>query len=248
MKECFVVTSSIQTSNIPLTYSSNRSAFSSNERYRQTIYTINSIISQKPEATIYIFDSSYEYSEYAKFFSYFPRVTFIPLKEISEKNQKLVNTHRHKSYCECLLLDTFFDYFKQDLKEFDFFYKATGRYVYEFNNYPVSTEKIYFKYPNEFPWEDSWNEYFKLVDYRAAERHNVFKQYCTVLYGFGNCNIKLMQDYWKSVLEIVTKEDHIQYDVECLMYHLTRPQKNLIEHAEWVVTGFEGASGRLLRY
>lgn len=248
MKECFVVASSIQTSNVPLTYSRTRTLFGAEERYRQTIYTINSIISQKPEATIFIVDSSSEYPEYMDNFQYFPNTTLIRLKDISPQIQQDVNTHPHKSHAECLLLNTFFEAFKKEMKEFDFIYKATGRYVYNMNNFKGDAEKIYFKFPNQFIWDSSWNEYYKLVDNRISESHNFFRQYCTVLYGFGSQHLHKMVDIWTAVSHIVTKQNYTQYDVECLTYHYMQTHKSLLEHVNWTVTGFDGTSGRLMYY
>ena len=81
MNSVFVVGSSIQTRNIPLTYSKVRTVFSPEERFRQTIFTINSIRNSFPQSKIYIVDSSEDYKQYQLLISYFRNVDFVPLKE-----------------------------------------------------------------------------------------------------------------------------------------------------------------------
>ena len=85
MNNLFIVGSSIQTRNAPLTYSPVRTIFSSEERFRQTIFTVNSIQAAFPEAKIVVVDSSDIYKEYQDTFRFFKNTEFIPLKELDQE-------------------------------------------------------------------------------------------------------------------------------------------------------------------
>jgi hypothetical protein len=245
MKISFVVTSTIYPSDIPLTYSQVRSKFDPEERLRQTIYTINSIKSQIPNARIYLLDSSPDTQKISDAFKYFGVI--LPL--IPEETKQIINTHPHKSYCECLLLSSFFDAYKKEISDQDFIFKSTGRYVYDFRGLnALDTSKMYFKKPNCFPWRNEWSWQFPLVDTRTEEFHNEFRQYCTVLYGFGSQHIPKMRDIYTTVMNIINQREYSHYDVEGLTYTLTRGYKPLIEETDWLVTGFDGTSGRLMYY
>lgn len=56
-KICFLISSVIYFADSPLSYSKNRSVFSSSEREEQTIQTINTIKKKLPEAKIYLVES-----------------------------------------------------------------------------------------------------------------------------------------------------------------------------------------------
>jgi len=108
MRNLFVVGSSIQPREGRFTYSPTRSTFAADERFRQTIFTINSITAAFPEAKIVIVDSSNDYMEYIQTFWHMKNVDFVPLKELCEDAFEIVNTHPNKSLCESLLLNTYF--------------------------------------------------------------------------------------------------------------------------------------------
>jgi hypothetical protein len=245
MKTCFVIASTIYPSQVPLTYSQVRSKFDPEERLRQTVYTVNSIQSQVPNATIYLVDSSEDHQKINDTFKYFNVRVISPPEEI----RKVVNTHPHKSYCECLLLNNFFETHKKEISTYDFIFKATGRYVYNLRSLSeVDSNKMYFKKPNCFPWKDEWNYQFPLVDTRTEELHNELRQYCTVLYGFGSEHLHKIKDIYTTVMNIIDQRQYSHYDVEGLTYALTRGYKPLIEETNWLVTGFDGTSGRLMYY
>ncbi len=130
MNNLFIVGSSIQTRNAPLTYSPVRTIFSSEERFRQTIFTVNSIQAAFPEAKIVVVDSSDIYKEYQDTFRFFKNTEFIPLKELDQEAFEIVNTHPNKSLCESLLLNTFYKKFRKEIKQYDYVIKTCGRYFY----------------------------------------------------------------------------------------------------------------------
>jgi len=250
MNKLVVVGSSIQPRDGKFTYSKTRSIFDKEERFRQTFFTINSIKNTLPDATIKIVDSSDDYREYMGFFSFFKNVEFIPLKEISYTVFEKVNTHLNKSYCESLLLNTFYKHFKKEIQSHDFVIKATGRYFYDnFNDalfIEENKDKIFFKKPLQFKWNDAWN--YWMIDERTIQEDDMLRQYCTVLYGFGSSQLDKMIDINEASMSFIDSEEMYQYDIETLSYYLTRPFKDQLIETDWLVSGWDGASGKFMYY
>lgn len=249
MNKLFVVGSSIQTRNIPLTYSPVRTVFSTEERFRQTIFTINSIRNSFPESKIVVLDSSEDFLEYLTIVQFFKNVEFISLKELSGEAFEIVNTHPNKSLCESLLLNTYFKQYKKELKTYDYIIKGCGRYFYwDFNNELFTlqnTDKIFFKKPLNFNWNDSWNYHF--VDSRT-DNDNKLYQYCTVLYAFGSMHLNKFIDINDTAIHLLNSPKMSHYDIETLSYFLTRPYKNNIIETDWKVSGWDGTSARFMYY
>lgn len=250
MNKLFVVGSSIQTRNAPLTYSKVRTVFSNEERFRQTIFTVNSIKAAFPRAKIVIVDSSEDYKEYQDTFRFFSNTEFIPLKELDASAFEIVNTHPNKSLCESLLLNTFYRRFKKEIKEYDYVIKACGRYFYfDFDDSLFNVEnlhKIFFKYPLNFEWNDAWN--YSFIDRRAEQNNNKIHQYCTVLYAFGASQLDKMIDINEAVIHLLNKTPMRHYDIETLSYYLTRPYEKDIIETDWRVCGWDGTSARFMYY
>jgi hypothetical protein len=250
MNNIFVVTSSIETKNAPLTYSSIRTIFSAEERFRQTLFTINSIRNSFPSSKIVIVDSSENYSQYKSTVSYFANVDYIPLKELDKRSFEIVNNHGNKSLCESLLLNSFYKNFKKELKSYDYIIKACGRYFYfDFNDSLFNehnTDKIFYKKPLRFEWNDNWN--YKFVDRRGIQKDNFLYQYCTVLYAFGSNVLDKMIDINTAAVHLLDQKAMCHYDIETLSYYFTRPfEKDVIE-TDWKVSGWDGTSGRFMYY
>lgn len=250
MNKVVVVGSSIQPRAGKFTYSQTRSKFDADERYRQTIFTVNSLMNCLPDARIIIVDSSEDYSQYFPDFSIFKNVEYVSLKELSYSAFEEVNTNLNKSYCENLLLNTFYSKFKKELLTYDYIIKATGRYFYYnltdvlFNEENV--DKIFFKKPLKFPWNDAWN--YWMIDRRNIENDNLLKQYCTVLYAFGSQHLEKMIDINLATMNLINSPEMKHYDIETLSYYLTRPyQENMIE-TNWIVSGWDGVTGRYMYY
>lgn len=250
MRSLFIVGSSIQPREGRFTYSQTRSKFATDERFRQTIFTVNSIRASFPEAKIVIVDSSNDYMEYMQTFWHIKNVDFVPLKELSEEAFEIVNTHQNKSLCESLLLNTYFKIHKPTIKEYDFVFKATGRYFYfDFNEKLLTEEnkdKIFFKKPLNFEWNDSWN--YQFVDRRNHQNNNRLHQYCTVLYGFGSENLEKFIDINEAAVHLLQQPSMSHYDIETLSYYFTRQFEDKVIEVDWKVSGWDGTSGRFMYY
>jgi hypothetical protein len=250
MRKLFIVGSSIQPREGRFTYSQTRSKFDAQERFRQTIFTTNSIRAAFPDAKIVIVDSSAEYAEYIQTFWYLKDVDFIPLRELCEDAYETVNTHPNKSLCESLLLNTYYKTHKPQIKEYDFVFKATGRYFYyDFNDQLLTEQnkdKIFFKKPLNFEWNNDWR--YQFVDRRLLQDNNRLHQYCTVLYGFGSEHLEKFIDINEATIHLLNQTAMSHYDIETLSYYFTRAFEDKIIEVDWKVSGWDGTSGRFMYY
>ena len=84
MNKLIVVGSSIQPREGKFSYSNTRSSFSTEERFRQTVFTINSLRNSIPDAKIMVVDSSDDYMQYYAQLAFIKNVEYIPLKRHSQ--------------------------------------------------------------------------------------------------------------------------------------------------------------------
>jgi hypothetical protein len=244
----FIIPSTIQARKGIFTYSNTRSVFSTEERLRQTIFTINSIQNAYPDGKIVLIDSSDISQELKKEFSHISNLEFVALKELDAYATEIINSHPNKSLCECLMMNTYYKNFKQDIKRYDYVIKTCGRYFYfDFTNH-FTTEnknKIFFKKPLNFKWDNNWNYHF--VDLRN-EKNDKLLQYCTVLFAFGSEHLEKFIDINDATIHFLKQSSMSHYDIETLMYYLTRPFIENIIEVDWKVSGWDGTSGRLMYY
>ena len=129
------------------------------------------------------------------------------------------------------------------------FRSGCGRYFYwDFNDdlfTPENTDKIFFKKPLNFEWNNSWN--YQFVDRRTSENNRLY-QYCTVLYGFGSMHLDKFIDINEATIHLLKQPQMSHYDIETLSYFLTRPYRDLIIETDWKVCGWDGTSGRFMYY
>jgi len=245
----FIIPSTIQPRDGAFTYAKTRSVFSAEERFRQTVFTINSIQSAYPDADMVLLDSSDNYQTFKPDLLHIPNLKFVSLKEIDSNIANTVNSHVNKSLCECLMMNTYFKHFKKTIKEYDYVIKTCGRYFYfNFENYftEENTNKIFFKKPLQFTWDDNWNYHY--VDLRHYQNNNKLYQYCTVLFAFGSAYLEKFIDINETVIHLIDQPSMKHYDIETLMYYLTRPYQNNIIETDWKVSGWDGTSGRFMYY
>lgn len=121
MRLCFLVTSVIDITSKPLTYSSVRSIYSSEERYLQTLETIKSIRRQFKSSKITLIESGH--TDYGERFIgyvdsyYFNKETLVKRKLINSKNKGIGEVY------QILTALQVFDY-----SCFDLIVKISGRY------------------------------------------------------------------------------------------------------------------------
>ena len=253
MKKAFIVTSAIEVNNNnPLTYSTVRSYFSNEERFRQTVATIVTLdLLSDSETTIYLLDSSENWEQYRDQLLYQRNLKFISVKSEFPEIYKTVTTHPQKSYCESLLVSTFMVKYQKELFENDYILKMSGRYLIDRSFDPVllneyNTDKIFFKQPIKWDWRDSWC--YSLVDRRQDQGDNNLCQYSSVIFGWGKQHHKHFMDLWLGMAAMLVLPHMSHFDIETLSYYLTRPfEKDIIE-TDWIVYGWLGTTGHFTRY
>lgn len=253
MKKAIIITSSIEVdNNYPWTYSSVRSHFSNEERFRQTVSTLTNLDCLRDKDTsIFLLDNSENYLVYMGNLAYHENFFYIPVKEKMPEIYHLTRSHPNKSYCEQLILSNFLESFKKELVQYDFLFKLSGRYLvdksFDISFFNQSTSKgFYFKKPLKFEWSDSWR--YSLVDNRKNQNDNFLYQYCSVLYGWSNDQYDNYLNIAKVITEFCCKPHLMHYDVETLLYFFTRQYDTNITEMPWIVLGWDGTSGRFLRY
>lgn len=253
MKKAFLVTSAIEVdNNFPLTYSKVRSHFSTDERFRQTWFTLSSLDSiRDPNIDIYLLDISDNWESYAGVLGYQKNLNFISIKKEFPHIYNEVKTHINKSHCETLIVKTFIENNLSLLKNYDYIFKLSGRYFidssFTIDNLDTNNlDKLFFKYPLSFDWIENWP--YAMVDRREIQKDNKLNQYSSVLYGWGRDNLSIMLDINRVICEITGTDKGRFYDIETLLYFFTRDFENKIIHVPWQVHGWDGVNGRFLRY
>lgn len=253
MKKAYIITSCIEPDNTqPLTYSGTRSAFSPEERFRQTVFTLAALdLIADQDTKIYLIDASENWQNYRDVLGYCPNLVFVGVKEQFPEIFSACRIHPNKSYSENLMLATFLTKYKEELKNFDYFIKLSGRYFFDsyfdrsvFNEF--NTNKLFFKHPVEFEFNESWN--FKMVDRRAIQGNNKFYWYCSAIFAWGKDYNSRMLDMFRVMSLILTHPSGNHYQSETLLYFFTREYEKDIIHVDWKVIGFDGVGGIFIRY
>jgi hypothetical protein len=248
-KKLFIIPSTIQARKGHFTYSKTRSVFSTEDRFRHTIFTINSIQNAYPNSHVVLVDSSDDFNQVAADLVHIQNLEVISLKKLDPQVNDIINSHPNKSLCECLIMNTYYKNYKKFIKEFDYVIKTCGRYFY-FNFEDHFTEenknKMFFKKPLNFRWDDNWG--YSFVDLREKQKNDRLHQYCTVLFAFGSMHLEKFIDINEAVIHLLNQPTMRHYDIETLMYYLTRPYEDNIMEVNWKVSGWDGTSGRFMYY
>jgi hypothetical protein len=246
MTVAYFITSAIEVSDSPLTYSNNRSVFSSEERLRQTIMTIASLDQvSDSETTIYLLDMSSNSSVYKDIFSYQKNLKFISVKDEFSEIYKEVTTHPNKSRSETLLTSEFLKKYRGELITNDAIVKLSGRYFLDssFNPNVLNKDKIFFKYPMSYQWQDWWG-----YDAVRLDNSQILNQYCSVVLGWGSNHYDTMLSLYYTISEYLSRHENYHYDIETLLYFYTRQYVEHIVETNWTVYGWLAPTGQFVRY
>jgi len=146
MKDCIIVTSIIEISDKPLYWSPVRSIYTHQQRFEQTLETIESIRRYLPDTDIILAECSPD-SDY--------------MKELQKRVDIFINTYPndiiqngfYKGICEAHLMLTIFD--RVDFSQYQNIFKMTGRYKLTekfnrslwMNNYAVGCKSSWYGDP-----------------------------------------------------------------------------------------------------
>lgn len=253
MKTAFIITSTINCDNqFPLTYSPVRTFFDAEERFRQTLYTINSIdqATDAKDTVIYLLDSSPNWGEYLHRVLFQKNLRFISVAFDFPQEYEVIKSHPNKTRCESLMMSCFLNKHAKELEEFDYVFKISGRYFinssFDINIINNNENKIFYKKHLEHDWQEHWG--YNMVDRRALQGDNKLRQYCSVVFGWGKKYQKNFADLYTAMASITERKEMYHYDIETLGYYLTRPWAEDIIETDWIVHGWHGPDGKFVRY
>ena len=256
MKLVYLIGSCIQFSNdYVVKWSSQRSYFNEEQRLIQTIDSVRNIKGNDPDAVIYLIDASEkEFPELVELQTQVTGFRYVQLHKLNPTLSTTVRTHRSKSHGECLIFLEFLRHHKEELREFDYIVKLSGRYQINratFNKdfLDSNLDKFYFIGP--YYWEyEQWKHIAEYTPKDLVYENNNKISILTMLYVVGQRLI----DRWELCLAAAANlTDYTQkmhfIDIEFVFYYILR-QFNLWSNVEllpWQVDGFCGATG-VFRY
>jgi len=172
MKDCIIITSVVQTTDKPLSYSEIRSVYSHQQRFEQTLETIESIRKYMPDIHILLIECSppSEWMNQLK-----KRVDQFINLEFNE----IVNNSIHKGLGEKTLLLHAFSNLKE---EYSNIYKITGRYVLQNPIEWESSELITFCKSSDYGTENGVHTFFYRI---PNSKLSLFKEVLNSYHGIS---------------------------------------------------------------
>ena len=189
-----LITSKIIVSRIRFDYVENRSIYSTETRYEQTLDTIESIRKNIPDVCIFLIDNSnLDIDMYNKL----NKLCDVFINPINDKKLKYYTDRNiYKSIAEGYQIMYFLDLFKQLDIKFDRFFKISGRYY-------LNDTFNYNKYLNNdiiFSNNDKWGIYYYTCFYMIPySKFNLYEKSYKILYNNIN-NTELVENSIEFIL------------------------------------------------
>jgi hypothetical protein len=253
MKNCYLVTSIIEVDNSnELKKGQIRSVLTTEERYNDTIKTIDSILAIEPNAKIFLLEASKTY--YTALLIKYPTLEYIHLESTSPDIANTVRTTKSKSYGESIMILDFLKSHKSVIAEYDHLIKLVGRY-YIVNDYlkdlsENTVDKFIFKSPVYWNKQDLGYlpEYFLPHDMYVD---NKLGGYYTVAHAVGKNQLDRYELILYTCASMANEYSKYFYvDLEYLIYRTFNlfNLKNDVLEVDWVVEGRGGQNGKYFRY
>jgi hypothetical protein len=229
-----------------------RSVLTTEERYSDTIKTIDSIVERDSDAKIFLLEASKTY--FQELASKYTNLEYIHLESISANIANIVRTSKSKSYGETIMILEFLKLYKSAIMEYNNLIKISGRY-HIVNDYlkdlsENTVDKFIFKTPVY------WNKQDLGYLSENCLPHNMYVDdklggYYTVAYAVG----KNQLDRYELLIFTCASmtQDYSKYffvDVEYLIYRIfdLLNLKNDVLEVDWIVEGRGGQNGKYFRY
>lgn len=237
-KNCFIITSSIEVdNNYPLDLWNDRrvrSDFCNEERYRQLCYTLFNLRNIDRDAKIYVIDTSFDYEKYYSLESLYSNITYYPLAKHNQGAALITNINNNKSYCEALLLHSFVSANLEELSQYDFIIKMSGRYSFEMNVNDLQKDKIMFVRKYE----------------RQNNPENIYYIIPSTIYALDTKFLNLYVDILHKICGVLGENDETYaiYSMETMLYDYTKEYEEDIVYTGWITRGFSGISKGYIWY
>lgn len=251
-KICFFISSAIELYNDhPLYYSKEvpRTAFTVEERLRQTVFTITSIKTLCPGAKIFLFDISKNYQPFVAALAKIKNVDleFIACEEIASAAAELCRTHPSKGLCEATSTALFLQHRAEQVKEFDYLIKVSGRYF--FTNLDTTmltahnTDMLFVKGIKTYSYDQNWGWPSEIV---VSEQ----LLHCpTHMYAIGSKCIDRFREQLASIIALYVKYEKQApwVDYECAFaYYVVQHSDNL--YIPWTCGGWTSSQGEYIEW
>jgi len=220
-----------------------RSLFSSQERFRQTQFTIANIRLLFPTSKIYLFEIGSNVDQIRYDLSYIDNLEVISSEELDPVMTNLSRTNTSKGTCETAATLLFLKNYINDIKQYDYLIKVNGRYFYtSFDSSFLNQENInkyITKETQAWDWLDWWG-YPDLLKNNGKLFWTPSTSYAVgreLLDDFHQ-SLSLMYDYY-----INNPKLGKIIDFECLLYHFIIKNKPCVE-IPWTLGGWGGQDGK----
>lgn len=254
MKNCYVITSSIEIDNSHLLkYNQIRSVLSTDDRLSDTIKTIDCVVNNDPNSTIFLLDSSKTY--FKELTIKYPNLKYLHIDSLNSDLANKVRSHPSKSHGESIMLLEFLkQYKKMIIENYDYLIKMVGRY-YFIGDYisdltKNNVDKFLFKKP--VYWNKSDLTYLS-DDYLPPEMYVDEKLggYYTVVCAVGTQQLNRYETAMFACASMTDENSKYFYvDVEYLLYKIFSDfdLKRYVLETEWVAEGRGGQNGKYFRF
>jgi len=254
MRNCYLITSVIEVDNINLLkYNQIRTLLSTEDRLTDTYKTIDCIIENDPNASIFLLDASKTY--YKELDVKYPTLQYVHLESINSILANKVRTHPSKSHGESIMLLEFLKKYKNKIKQnYDYLIKMVGRY-YFVGKYiddltDANVNKFLFKKP--VYWNKTDLTYLS-DDYLPPEMYVEDKLggYYTVVCAIGNQQLDRYETAMFTCASMTDENSKYFYvDVEYLLYKIFTDfdLKKWVLETDWVAEGRGGQNGKYFRF
>jgi hypothetical protein len=213
----------IITSKIIITNSNYKNLYTHNDRYNQTIETINSIKKYIPDVCIFLLDNS-DFSDIDMINELYNKCDVFINPKLNKKLEYYTNNYPHKGISEAYQIIYLLDIINNIDIKYNNLFKISGRYIINdtfniniFNNENINFKKI----STDYSLFDSnyYSSLFK-ISYR----------YYTSFYKISYNNILLYINSYKIIIKNI-KNKIINTDIEILLPYLIKIENiQLLEH------------------
>jgi hypothetical protein len=222
--DVFVITSVTHTTSAPLVYSKVRSIYTTEQRYQQTLHTIESIKARCPHADIILLEASKCDDIYLQgYINAIDKGVVLDLRE----NKDIVVNHPNKSYSEAMILSIGAQYIRDNYPANVRIFKISGRY---YLNDKFNYESFSFGWTVKKPWT------------RVLSPSTISIWTSTCLYSVGKINEYI--DFLEHCKSFYKQHSYTMVDIETLLatYLIGKPTVYLDEVG---VSGLVAVNGQL---
>jgi hypothetical protein len=196
---------------------------------------------------MFLFDVGENVADIKQKLNSIKNLTVISGEELDPSVTEICRTNPSKGYCESIGTSLFLKHYIEELKNYDFVIKITGRYFYiDIDKTFLTNEnkdKYLCKNTRKFDWQDWWGYPELLKD------NNQINWTPTQSYIIGNTQLNNFQESMLTVQSYYCDNPDVGkiLDFECMFYHHILRNKTFVE-IPWICGGWAGQTGAYSEY